>query len=391
MFWITSREQDLLASRQHNITALTGLRFVAAFMIVVLHSYQAFDIPDLRGALNLGAGVNFFFVLSGFVIAHRYSSLKREDVPLYLVSRIARIYPVHLLSMLAYAAFALAVFPFQYDLPLYKKALVLLAELTLTHAHFPMVEYYFSLNAVSWSLSCELFFYISAAFLFTRQLNVRKALLVFLAFLLVSLACYVGVHLSSLSELGVEGKFHVTKVGLVGTWPLSKAHEFFLGVLLQQLHQRFVLHTNRPLLADALGLAVFGLSLFGSTHLAQAFQLDLISAEFAMTLICSLGSAFLIWVFSFELSRTSTSLLGGKTLVALGEASFSLYMIHLPVLRLFQRVMPGEPLGAGWWVLYACTCLALAHLVHAKVEAPCRQWIIQRFKARQRSRTLLPS
>lgn len=389
MFWITPREPCSFANRRTNITALTGLRFVAAMMIVLLHSYQAFDIPDLRSTLNLGAGVNFFFVLSGFVIAHRYSSLKRNDAPLYLVSRIARIYPVHLLSMLVYAAFAVPAFPFQYDLPLYKMALVLLAELTLTHAYIPMPEYYFSLNAVSWSLSCELFFYISAAFLFMRRLDVRKALLVFLAFFLVSLACYVGAHLSSLSELGVEGKFNVTKVGLVVTWPLSKAHEFFLGVLLQQLHQRFVLNTKRTLLADGLGLAVFALSLFGSTHIMRSFKLDLASAEFIMTLICSLGSAFLIWVFSFELSRASTSFFGGKTLVALGEASFSLYMIHLPVLRLFQRMMPGEPLGAGWWVLYVFICLALAHLVHAKVEVPCRQWIIERFKARQSSRTLM--
>lgn len=383
MLRIAPRTSAPHAAGLRNIASLTGLRFVAAFMIVVLHSYQGFDIPDLRGVLNLGAGVNFFFVLSGFVIAHRYQTLKRDEVQMYIVSRLARIYPVHLLSLLAYAAVAAVVFPFQYDLPLYQKALVLLANLSLTQALVPTPEFYFSINAVSWSLSCELFFYIVAAFVFTRQLNLRKALGVFTAFFLVSLVCYACAYQSSLSELGTEGKFDVTKVGLMVTWPLTKAHEFFLGVLLQQLHRRCLLQTQHPLLADALGLAVFVGSLFGATHLMKSFELDLVSAEFVMTLVCSLGSAFLIWVFSFELSKASTALFGSPIMVALGEASFALYMLHLPILRLFQRGLPGEQSGLAWWMAYLLTCLTLAHVVHTRFEAPCRQRIIRWYQTRQ--------
>lgn len=385
MLRITPRPSSPRTTGVSHIASLTGLRFVAAFMIVVLHSYQCFDIPDLRGVLNLGAGVNFFFVLSGFVIAHRYQALKRDEVKMYIVSRLARIYPVHLLSLLAYAAAAAAVFPFQYDLPLYKKALVLLANLSLTQAYIPTPEYYFSINAVSWSLSCELFFYIVAAFIFTRQLNIRKALGVFSVFLLISLVCYAYAHQSSLSELGTEGKFDITKVGLMVTWPLTKAHEFFLGVLLQQLHQRCLLQTKRPLLADALSLAVFTISLFSATHLMKSFELDLVSAEFVMTLVCSLGSAFLIWVFSFELSKASTTLFGNPVMVALGEASFALYMLHLPILRLYQRALPSEQPGLAWWVAYVLTCLTLAHVVHTRFEAPCRQRIIRWYQALQQS------
>lgn len=388
MLRITPRPLSPRTTGLSNIASLTGLRFVAAFMIVVLHSYQCFDIPDLRGVLNLGAGVNFFFVLSGFVIAHRYRALKHDEVPMYVVSRLARIYPVHLLSLLAYAAVAAVVFPFQYDLPLHQKALVLLANLSLTQAHIPTPEFYFSINAVSWSLSCELFFYIVAAFVFTRQLNMRRALGVFMAFFLISLACYAFTHQSALSELGTEGQFNLTKVGLVLTWPLTRAHEFFLGVLLQQLHQRCLLRTKRPLLADALGLAVFTISLFGATHLMKSFKLDLVSADFVMTLVCSLGSAFLIWVFSFELSKASTMLFGNPVMVALGEASFALYMLHLPVLRLFQRALPGEQPGLAWWVVYVLTCLTLAHVVHTRFEAPCRQLIIRWYQTRRRSQAL---
>lgn len=370
---------------KRNIESLTGLRFIAAFLIVILHSYQGFNIPDVRGLLNLGAGVNFFFVLSGFVIAHRYHALSRAELPGYMVSRIARIYPVHLLSLLMYAAFAMSVFPFQYDIAWHQKALVLLSNLTLTQSHIPAPEYYFSINAVSWSLSCELFFYSAAAVLFVNKLDLRKAWLTFLAFLVIALLCLVGAELSSISELGQEGKLNVTKVGIVGTWPLSKAHEFFLGVLLQQLHQR---HLGRHLqgrghAADSLALAVFAASLVASTYLFRSLGLGITAGEFLMTLICSLGSAWLIWVFSQERSVISTRFFGGQTMVTLGEASFALYMIHMPLLRLFQRIHHGEALGVGWWLLYVATCLVSAHLVYTRVEAPARQWIIHRFKARR--------
>jgi len=105
-----------------------------------------------------------------------------------------------------------------------------------------------------------------------------------------------------------------------------------------------------------------------------------------MTMVCTLGSAFLIWVFSFELSNTSKSLLGNSVMVRLGESSFALYMLHLPVLRLFQRVSHGEPLGTGWWMLYVLVCLGLAHVVHTRVEVPSRNAIVAWFKHRQARR-----
>ncbi|MFY9477848.1 MAG: acyltransferase [Aquabacterium sp.] len=192
-------------------------------------SCQGFDIPDLRGVLNLGAGVNFFFVLSGFVIAYRYSAMKRDEVPLYIVSRAARIYPVHVLTLLAYAAFAVAVFPFQYDIPFYKKVLVLMSNLSLTQAYFPMPEYYFSLNVVSWSLSCEIFFYATAALLFVRQPDVRRTGWVVVGLFLVSLACYVGVQLSPMRELGTEGPIQPHQDQLHPGWGMDSRRICFSG------------------------------------------------------------------------------------------------------------------------------------------------------------------
>jgi len=49
-------------------------------MIVILHSYQGFDLVDLRGVLSLGAGVNFFFVLSGWAAAGLKDTLLRCEV-----------------------------------------------------------------------------------------------------------------------------------------------------------------------------------------------------------------------------------------------------------------------------------------------------------------------
>lgn len=103
--------------RSH-LTALTGLRFLAAIHVVLFHRREAF--PGLPYAVeNLlvsgNIGVNLFFVLSGFVLAYNY--MNDDGLPSrreFWVARFARIYPVYLLAFLLFApvvaAAALAAF-----------------------------------------------------------------------------------------------------------------------------------------------------------------------------------------------------------------------------------------------------------------------------------------
>jgi len=87
------------------IHPLTGLRFVAAMMVLVSH----YPVPGTPGPLlrlmqSGYAGVTFFFVLSGFILTYNYAdrfcSDARDNLVPYFVSRFARIYPVYLLTNL---------------------------------------------------------------------------------------------------------------------------------------------------------------------------------------------------------------------------------------------------------------------------------------------------
>src|SRR5947199_2767956 len=77
-------------SQRTEFSALTSLRGVAALTVLIFHV-----IPDFRGYL----AVDLFFLLSGFVLTHVYREieLSRQSYFNFLKSRLARIYPVHLL------------------------------------------------------------------------------------------------------------------------------------------------------------------------------------------------------------------------------------------------------------------------------------------------------
>ena len=87
------------------IHSLTSLRFLAAAWVVFFHFKEFFPDTALQESRFAGygfLGVDFFFVLSGFVLAHVYLPKVREqrfDYWSFLVRRIGRIYPLHVLTL----------------------------------------------------------------------------------------------------------------------------------------------------------------------------------------------------------------------------------------------------------------------------------------------------
>jgi len=150
--------------------AIDTFRGLAAILVILFH------IPDsklLEGNQLVARGymaVDFFFVLSGFVMAHSYLK-KINDLPSaksFAVKRFKRIYPLHLFTLLAFAAFETARFvvdqyfvklntpPFENcDIP------TLIANLTLTHS-MGLFDH-LSWNIPSWSISVEFYVYIAWA------------------------------------------------------------------------------------------------------------------------------------------------------------------------------------------------------------------------------------
>ncbi len=144
---------------------LDFLRFCTAVLVVIFH-YELFILRDATTAKRyFGAfdvGVDLFFVLSGFVIAHNYAGRLQNlgDYFYFLQKRIARIYPLHLLMTLA--VIAMVVGAHVLGQPIKEGARYgihyLPGQLTMTHAWG--IHDRLSFNHVSWSISAEWFAYL---------------------------------------------------------------------------------------------------------------------------------------------------------------------------------------------------------------------------------------
>ena len=101
--------------RRQDIPALTGLRFFAAFSVLIGHGFSwilhSHETPG--GAIYWisqisGFGMTLFFVLSGFVVHYNYGNLvtkgRLRGIAAFLWARFARLYPLFLLMMLVYVA-----------------------------------------------------------------------------------------------------------------------------------------------------------------------------------------------------------------------------------------------------------------------------------------------
>ncbi len=149
------------------VSALTGMRALAALLVLLLHTnhFIPANMADalpflLRGYL----GVDFFFILSGFIITHVYlASLAHPTwsaTKVFLWHRLVRLYPVHatvLGSMLAMTSLA-AIMGIQVNNPEMLRMGDLYAHLLLIHAWGVISSA--SWNAPAWSISAEWFVYL---------------------------------------------------------------------------------------------------------------------------------------------------------------------------------------------------------------------------------------
>ena len=134
------------------IDSLTSLRFFAAALVMAGHAGNAPWSPT--GPVTLlepRNGVTFFYVLSGFILAYAYGAMDpRRGARDFLVARVARIWPMHL-AMLLVAAFVFTPPALAGGQPL--EILKFVANALLLQAWVPSQDWYYSYNAVSWSLS----------------------------------------------------------------------------------------------------------------------------------------------------------------------------------------------------------------------------------------------
>jgi peptidoglycan/LPS O-acetylase OafA/YrhL len=358
-------------SSRPRLAALTGLRFPAALAVALAHLPEVYANPHLtrtlrRFAAEGFAGVPFFFVLSGFVLAYSYRDRLARPVPgalaAYYRSRLARIWPLHLFALLLVLA-----------MPLHPGAGgpgQLLANVLLVHAWVPDVGYAAAYNSVSWTLSVEVFFYLLLpAFLWVVCRRDPGP---------VALAA--GAVLAWLVPLAVIVRhLPYTDAGtlwLCNVCPAVRFGEFAAGAFLGLLFARGGGPDRGPASARWTALEVLAVALV----VAAVKWSDRVPMLLRLNGYYTPVFALVVAVFARGRGRLS-AVMASPRLVYLGEISFAFFVLHAVVFanlgwaltEVYDDAGPGMTGRAG--VLLAAGLLAAA-AAHRWVEVPARELIL---------------
>lgn len=215
---------DTSAAPRNRLEALTGLRFYAAFGVILFHlsifDFFALDGPAVRlgqtAFLNAGwLGVSFFFVLSGFVLT--WSARPRDKAGRFFARRLAKIYPNHLFMFITVALISGGLG----QTPLWQG----FANLFLLQSWIPQNTAFFGVNGPSWSISAELFFYAMFPLLYLVIKRLRDRTVLTLFGVLVVLAAMLPFVSSSL-PVGTRFDPEFTEPPLGGENQSSKSGPF---------------------------------------------------------------------------------------------------------------------------------------------------------------------
>lgn len=295
--------------------ALDSLRGLAAVMVVIFHMGAFGLIASLDVFRHAWLMVDFFFVLSGFVIAASYGDRLSGGFSRsrFMLLRLGRVVPLHAATVLAFLAFEVLFVRLMlhqnHDLFYFWRGFLLLdgfAEHT--------GNYY---APVSWSISVEVMLYLAAACLFAAgSRGVAIAVAGAAAALLAMATGWNHTGFGILLQRGVLG--------------------FSLGVFCFAVHRRFGSKV------DVTSVTVAELALVA----AMAWLL----AEMPFGRFTTIASyplfAAVVLVFARDRGLVSRVLQSGP-LVWIGTLSYSIYMTHMLLLRPLNRAMPGvlEALG----------------------------------------------
>ena len=290
---------------------LDSFRGLCAICVVFFHMNIVDSLTALSFFRNSHIFVEFFFILSGFVLAESYGFKKEVGFFKFIISRIFRIFPLHIFMLLFFIIFeickliAFKYYGFDFNIAPFTGSYAI-AQIIPNFLLIQSWFYFFdatSFNYVSWSISVEFLLYLS--FYFT---------LVFSKFNKFSIWLFVSLVMF----------YFLSNNNLILTNELQRGFAFFfLGACLNFLkHQIKFIKINKRL-ASILESVILILVLY---FVAGDVDNDYLVAAclFSLTII----------IFSFE-SGFFSSILTYPLLQLFGRLSYSIYMVHIAVLLIF--------------------------------------------------------
>jgi peptidoglycan/LPS O-acetylase OafA/YrhL len=360
--------------KKQSIDALTSLRFFFALAVFGSHLgfLQYVDNPWIKSVfqnvLSEGyLGVSFFFILSGFILAYNYADTFESGWKggrNFIVARVARIYPLHILTFLL----SIPLWWLGEPLRWIQSACMMVMNLLLVQSYLPIQKIYFSFNAPSWSISDELFFYILTPFLlylFQRWIRQGKR------FGYLLMGAFI-VSLITLMSVVPENYQHA----LFYVHPLFRMCDFVLGILLF-LVTRNVKRIPYSTFFQFMSLSLFIASVCFNQWVPQVYRY---SIYYWPSMLCI--------VYTFTSSDGFISkLTERKWLIYLGEVSFGFYMFHLLVIKYMLLIFPNiQDTRSTLYLLMAMFLFTflLSMLSFHYFETPARKWVKVKFSRKDK-------
>ncbi len=340
-----------MAERKLQLTVLQAGRAVAAIMVVLFH-IEIFIFPDrlypgqgVFTPFEIGyAGVEFFFALSGFLMAYihtRHFGQAERAVP-YLKKRVGRIYPTYwavLVPLVLMWALVPGIGPdamgfgqVAYDLSL------------LATDGEPLL-------AVAWTLQFEMFFYLMFMLAIVSKRIGVGALAVWFSI------CFVALFLP---QRPFPLQFITSEYNLI-----------FLGGMLAAYGFE---HMRRGWIWP---LFIAGIVLFVGVALAELYGLW--PASLALKTFV-LGSAASLIVAAMAAGEAKRGWSAPAFLKSVGDASYSLYLVHMPLMTIGAAVI--VKLGINSWmpmfmmlIILVFGCIVASLIMHHLIEKPVTAWV----------------
>lgn len=297
------------------IEQLTFTRFIAAIAIVIYHfgKYCSIFNNDSVNAIfrNSNVAVSYFFTLSGFVMIIAYAQKGKIKQIDYFKNRFARIYPVYLLAIITMIAASNINTVKQDDL---------IYNLLMIQSWIPGKA--LSINYAGWSLSVELFFYALFPYLFSffTKKGLKTSFIIILSFWLLSQTLYL---------LNFKGIIKIPIYNLKDIFyhPIFHLNEFLIGILsgLMFLEGKIRIknnYINSLLFFLTLSVIIIILKFLYGMNYHNGF----------------LAPIFAIFIIIIADSKTKLTLFfTKKVFIFLGEISYSIYILQVPVWTIFTN------------------------------------------------------
>lgn len=372
-----SMSADTIVSKPH-YRILDGLRGVAALMVVAMHIFETHASTYHEMIINHGyLAVDFFFVLSGFVIGYAYDDRwNKLTTKEFFIRRLARLQPMVIMGMVIGAIFFYtqdgSFWPKISEVPVWSMLLIMLLGFFMIPVPPSMdirgwAEMY-PLNGPGWTLFFEYIGNILYATILRRISNTILAILVFLA------ACF-------LTHMAVTGKGDV-----IGGWAIDMVnihigfarllYPFLAGLLLSRM-AKLIYIKNAFLWCSLLIITALSIPRIGGQDNLW------MNGIYESLIIIFLFPAIVYMGASGDVKGKFSS----KLCNFLGHISYPIYITHYPLIYTYtawvknnkltlQEAFPGALLVFFSAILLAWACLKL-------YDEPVRKWLTAKFITRK--------